>query len=371
MSNKIVQFGDKLFEQFECDFMKAFHETAPSKVTNVGVEWTGGRIPMALWAQIVAFFEYTQRTYQCESQVRLYYNPTTKQWAAWAFPQRISTGLFTQEITDETGEIAERRDRERAQFPASQWEELGTVHHHCTSSAFQSGTDSEDEKNRTGFHITVGHVTSPRYSLHSRFTFKKGKSHVFHQVKYSDFFELPEELASLPAELVDALDLEVLVVNKLRKPNTTASFPEAWKTNLIQRAVGFQGSHGGSQGSVTHYSGKGYYGSGGGNPTIYREDENKIIYLFKEWMKGMASKGTIHLSDVCEVVMAAHSIPRVMSGDVKNACKRYLANDYTETEIAFAGRGTPALVQGASEQQMLGDGLTPEEREELRMWGVQ
>ena len=45
---------------------------------------------------------------------------------------------------------------------------FGTVHHHCSTSAFQSGTDEADETNREGFHFTIGNLDKEDIDIHFR-----------------------------------------------------------------------------------------------------------------------------------------------------------------------------------------------------------
>jgi hypothetical protein len=53
---------------------------------------------------------------------------------------------------------------------------FGTVHHHCSSSAFQSGTDHSDELSREGLHFTIGNLDKPfDLDIHARITI--GKTH--------------------------------------------------------------------------------------------------------------------------------------------------------------------------------------------------
>jgi len=44
------------------------------------------------------------------------------------------------------------------------------VHHHCSTSAFQSGTDEADEVDREGIHFTVGNLNTDEFDLHCRIT---------------------------------------------------------------------------------------------------------------------------------------------------------------------------------------------------------
>lgn len=134
------------------------------------IQWHGTKIPKRLWERIKSFMTWTQGEYHSEAQIRLYYNDLTNRWRALAWPQYIGTGMFSEEIEgnhDNKARLMPLIDVTRG------WYEFGTVHHHCTASAFQSGTDHKDEIDRPGIHITLGHVLSDVMSIHARFVTKK------------------------------------------------------------------------------------------------------------------------------------------------------------------------------------------------------
>lgn len=181
------------------------------------MEWEGGRITLTVWSQILAFFEWSQKEFKSEVQVRLYYNRTTKKWAPWAYPQRPN-GMTTNEIADHADVPAQR-----AQFP-DPWMLLGTVHHHCTSGAFQSSVDRNNEETQEGVHITVGKIGSAEYDLHGRVVVKG--SH--YACSWCDWFEMPVVAdADLPPKIRDL----ILDFYLKRPPADTVAFPETWKTN--------------------------------------------------------------------------------------------------------------------------------------------
>ena len=133
------------------------------------LNWKGAKITKELWRQIVAFMAATYEAFSSEAQLRLYYNEELSAWRVAVFPQYIGTGMFSEEIKD-------HKDREEVfeSVPSeSGWKECGTVHHHCSYSAFQSGTDHKDEIEKNGFHITLGDLdNNKKYSFHSRVSFR-------------------------------------------------------------------------------------------------------------------------------------------------------------------------------------------------------
>jgi len=60
------------------------------KATKAQFEYTGPKISPNEWAQMMAFFEWTQATERSEAQVRLFVHPVHG-WKAWAFPQKGGT----------------------------------------------------------------------------------------------------------------------------------------------------------------------------------------------------------------------------------------------------------------------------------------
>lgn len=185
------------------------------------IAWEGGRMPLSLWHTVMAFFEWSQAEFKAEAQVRLYYNATTHKWGVWAYPQRPN-GMTTNELPDNPGYAEQRR-----QFP-DPWVNLGTIHHHCTSGAFQSHTDQNNEETQTGLHITVGKIGSGEYDLHNRVILRSTQ---FTGHSWLQWFDLPEAVASaLPAKLHSTILQSLL---KEPPPEGTV-FPETWKTNCVR-----------------------------------------------------------------------------------------------------------------------------------------
>jgi len=162
-------------------------------------EWKGERIPSYLWKQIVSFMCYTDKKYYSEAQLRLVYQPEHDWWDVVVLPQYVGTGMSSKEIAD-------HKNREAILAQYEGWKEWGTVHHHCAGVAFQSGTDLNDEKEKNGVHITLGHIGSEVMSAHCRVSFRT----LFYGTVLEDWVEGDEPLVA-----------------------TTAVFPEAWKDQLF------------------------------------------------------------------------------------------------------------------------------------------
>jgi hypothetical protein len=174
-------------------------------------KWKQAPIPFELWRQIVSFFKWTYDTYQCEAQVRLAYNEDLREWRVAVLPQNITPGLFTDEIKVHV-------DREKALdecgFNKEGFRFVGTVHHHCSASAFQSGTDHADEITQPGYHVTIGKLNGGQCDFHSRASFR---GIMYPQVNDRDW---------LPYRNDEMLDLV-----------STVDFPEIWKGRLKKKTV--------------------------------------------------------------------------------------------------------------------------------------
>ena len=137
------------------------HEVAK---TGASFDWLGPKISPAAWAEMLAFFRWTYQTEKTESQVRLFVHPEHG-WKVWAFPQDSASSMTTKEVANDESRL------QRAAIPEGYFP-WGTVHHHCSMSAFQSGTDHADEVNVDGLHITIGNLDKEVYDLHARLYIK-------------------------------------------------------------------------------------------------------------------------------------------------------------------------------------------------------
>jgi hypothetical protein len=181
-----------------------------------------------LWQSILAFFEWSMEATKSETVVHLFYHEGEARWEALVLPQAGYDGMTVKLIDDHPNRIPTYQRLGRGFRP------MGTVHHHCTSSAFQSGTDSNDEKTKEGLHITIGNVTHARYSIHGRVSFR---NEMYDDPEWMDWFHLarPELLSFVPPKLYDDLCKHQLTT----PPPKDTAFPDWWKENVIkvERAV--------------------------------------------------------------------------------------------------------------------------------------
>lgn len=208
----------------------------PLPVAEMDFHWKGVPIPFETWRVITAFLKWSYDEYSCEAQCRLCYNIEKQEWRVAVLPQHISAGLFTKEIEDDD-------DRETAFEECGLYtgfDFVGTVHHHCSTGAFQSGTDHKDELTQPGYHVTLGHLSRKTADFHSRGSFR---GVMYPTVTNSEWLPYDEE--------------------KLRSLEDLPPFPEQWKTRLKKAPTPVYGTHTGSYWNVSQGA---YLGLGEGRP---------------------------------------------------------------------------------------------------------
>lgn len=198
--------------------------------TTACYEWTGPKISREAWNEMLAFFRWTFNTSKSESQVRLFANHLTKEWAIWAFPQTEGTGMTTKEIENDDSKL------QRAQFPDSAgWFYYGTVHHHCMASAFQSSVDEHNEKSQDGLHITVGKINSEQFDIDAR-VYQSGYKLVDFDI--TEFWDVGNITEGIPPQILkmlpDDYDRRMALLQMGTPPPQDQTFPDLWKTNVIR-----------------------------------------------------------------------------------------------------------------------------------------
>jgi len=190
------------------------------------LDYTGPKFAPEMWHQVLSFFRWTHKEMTSESQVRLYVNTKLGRWGAWAFPQEARTGMNAREIaTPETPEQAVERFASWDSEPSADWLYFCTVHHHCSASAFQSGTDEENERNQDGLHLTVGKIDADRHDLHARF-YLNGNCF---EPDLSRFWPVdPELVEQLPPTVLDE------VARYQMGEKVVVDFPDSWRKNVIE-----------------------------------------------------------------------------------------------------------------------------------------
>ena len=240
---KLISHNKSLYELRNLG--NGFIGHVPSKVTiteaSPAMRWTGAKIPDAVWKQIVSFFQWSYEETKSETQVRLMLHTDTGEFKAHAFPQKYGTGMTAKELSDNPD--YERQLNE--QMGGGNWIKFGTAHHHCSTGAFQSGTDSADET-EMGIHITLGNINGPAHTIHARVSLTipgtlsedgsvaSKATHGYYNAVLSDWFHAPQ----LPMPLPDNIREDIVKYQLCTPvPKDQLQFPPCWADNLIKEAV--------------------------------------------------------------------------------------------------------------------------------------
>jgi len=237
----IIQHEKKLFEHR--DLGNGFVGHVPANINLLeatpSMRWSGAKIPLSVWKEIVAFFQWSYAETKSETQVRLLLNTDTGEYKAHAFPQKYGTGMTAKELSDNE----DYSNQLNSQMSDGNWIKFGTVHHHCSAGAFQSGTDSADET-EMGIHITLGNIGDARHSIHGRVsltipgslnpdgTTATKASHAYYSARFSDWFEIPD----LGIPVSDSIREEVAKHVLCTPEPDESGFPELWAQNLIKES---------------------------------------------------------------------------------------------------------------------------------------
>lgn len=205
--NDFKRVGDKLLTVQNTGLFSGYIPVEIETVKNseLVLNYTGGKIDSNVWNQIKSFLQWTYTNSGGEGQIRLFYNPTTCTWKAHPFEQFVSKGLTTDEKKD-----SDLSKKVVESMLSQGYINNGTVHHHCSISAFQSGTDLADEIKQNGLHITLGFMDKEVYGYHSRATLRG--------VCYS----------IVDSEWIESLDLSNI---------GDSSFPPDWKNYVVEKPV--------------------------------------------------------------------------------------------------------------------------------------
>jgi PRTRC genetic system protein A len=111
------------------------------------------KIPGIIIARAHRFFREVFQKYHAESEVMLLHNLDTGEYDLWCPTQEVSHAS-----------VEYKTDHEMLNVKPG-FKVVGTIHSHCNFGAFHSGTDTADEENRDGIHVTIGHVDAEHFSM--------------------------------------------------------------------------------------------------------------------------------------------------------------------------------------------------------------
>lgn len=210
----IIVDKNKVYEEIKGEFCNTWKEIeVPEQKPTI--KWNKALLTLDLLKEVIGFFRWSYDKWKAETQVRLFFNTETQEWKAYPYKQQVSKGSMTTE--DEHDEEA------RSLFPEP-WVYLGTIHHHCSTSAFQSGTDKHDEQNQDGVHITIGKMDKIELDWHCRFSWA---GELFDS-DIIEWVEFPDWMQNVPERFHKKLIKEVI------SENDTYPFQEKWKEKVTE-----------------------------------------------------------------------------------------------------------------------------------------
>ena len=180
MSQKYVVNDNKVYEVNDNKLFTTYDEVEipEQEVTPI---WKGAKIPLTMWQTIVKFCKHSYDELKSETLIYLFYDENAEQPWSWWVPPQTTSGMTVKSDPDHVNYAAQR-----AQYPDTMF---GTVHHHCSTSAFQSGTDEADETQREGLHFTVGNLNKDNdFDVHFRMTI--GNNHA--EIDAHTYIEMDE-----------------------------------------------------------------------------------------------------------------------------------------------------------------------------------
>jgi hypothetical protein len=146
-----------------CDLGVVVTEGPKLPVIAPHIEPTHKKIAASIWMAIVGFFNWAYKQNRSETLVHGYYHRERDEWQVFP-PSQTPDGMTVAEDRNDSDYLALI-----SRLTTEGWVLRFTIHHHCDSSAFQSGTDQQDEINQpTGYHFTLGHLNKPMLDLHTR-----------------------------------------------------------------------------------------------------------------------------------------------------------------------------------------------------------
>lgn len=170
---RILVSEEGIFKRVETDDFMAWAPDKEDPLPIVELEedqtlpfiWKGAKISHKIWATILRFLYEINKAHSSEAMVTLYYHPQNKAWLVEAMPQE-GVGMSIETIRND--------DYDSIRAEIADYVEFGSVHSHCNAPAFQSGVDEDDEHDRDGIHITIGHLNQAVFDSHTRVVYRKG-----------------------------------------------------------------------------------------------------------------------------------------------------------------------------------------------------
>lgn len=220
----------QVVQPHESDYFRFFQVVDVEEI-DCSTSWFGPKIKLIQWRELMAFFESAYHKHRSEQQARIYFNKKANEFKFWVYPQKSSGMMATSEIEDHP-----QRKIQEVEI-GNDFMLWGTVHHHCSSNAYQSSIDTANEgpggsqgvgwAGQGGLHVTVGHIGGKEYDLHGRVVLRGAQS----DVVWSQWFEPPEGSEEAVTDMLAK-------VESLRKwKGLFPNLPELSKVELMEKLV--------------------------------------------------------------------------------------------------------------------------------------
>ena len=187
------------------------------------------KLSLAVWRQCVGFNKWVVDTYGTEAMMSLFMSKDGV-IVPEVFEQELLAGMSAKVAYESPANTKILNElRPHIEAPSMFW---STIHNHVDSSAFQSGTDAEDEKKLIGFHITIGNMKDAVLDLDARICGRFQASspyQAFYPIeteKLIDCSELISQWKGLPAKVGETL------VTDLVNENGDFEFPAVWRERV-------------------------------------------------------------------------------------------------------------------------------------------
>ena len=230
---EFITDGKEFFVFFNTPMVRGYMPVPIPKADPI-LHWHGPKIDLVTaWFPALKFMaDYVEH----EVVLRLFMTRDKKEILIFPLTQIYGTGMSVKE---------DILKEEREWWAQEGLIEAGTLHSHCNGGAFASSTDTNDERNRDGLHLTVGKLKADQYDLHARMVWtvpgeeRDGKlirasAVTVQQPDLRDWFIFPqhvETFMSLEPELEDSVVKYMLC----KPPGKEVTYPPLWKTKLLQR----------------------------------------------------------------------------------------------------------------------------------------
>lgn len=220
------------------------------EVDSLVPQWHGKKIPLAMWKDILAFMKQSYDKFRSETLIFLYYdeNNSNNPWSFWVPPQETA-GMTVKSSPDHP-----TFQSQRALFPDTMF---GTVHHHCSTSAFQSGTDEADEVKREGLHFTVGKLNDvDNIDVHFRMTLAGAHADLpagsyieMEETPFKRTCRVPKALQNQARRELHTLDIKALPDDWQNRDFSTAmenvterkyTYAKTWSNSTTTGTYGYQ-----------------------------------------------------------------------------------------------------------------------------------